>query len=807
MKVGGTPIIRSTNIGDKAAAATMAALSSTSKKIHPLNNDDLPTALEFTMAAPILTDETTVVSSQPSALTAEADNIRRLQREVQILESTLHAMGKKNRCSKEWITLNSKLDAAKEELDAVLEDQQLWSISSDGSIFDGHLKASSVDKPDAPSTLILSHDLQKLEDKLKQTPKWSLPWFEIKAQIDAEKKRCGIRKQTKECDETIQNKSSETTAPLKQTCDEQQVDKSNIRTKPPLPKTEKGKEPPAVDNLQKESIFRRKTTDIVDSISQPLSNVKTSPTYDSSVFHTSMRPNHLDVTVTVISVDGLTARRYEPKPKLPTQRKNDDTSMGDTVTVVASFSQIFSGKKFHTHIPSEPIEVETSVIPNESLSQHLVAWPSSEEDMSSNDGSIGLSSYHYNREFQVENKRKGKPLSKRYIPQTCQINISLSRRGKMLPLGKASLVVTGEETGESSSVIPISMDCQISKVETMKKRLKGKKSALMVRFPGDQVQFGLKSNAMLRVLVNVTTKDIDSKMSKQPKSTRDNRMSESIKAHQERPSKNIKDDNVQLEQNIKRIKSRIKPATPSRTGKISDTINVSTTNQVPPTSPPPTNRFTPLTVHDPELTNTGASEDLQKDIKMNQDQLNEMLASMNGVHLSLDSAHESSMRRTDKSTKKHANKTSQGVDNLLFEICKSLNFDIAEMWLHEGDGYNLTKSYVRPSNLTASKCTELQEVYHGEGSSERVHRLSMSLCKWAKKTGNVLWITEDHTPHLAQALKYSISGVQSAVSVPIYHEGVHASIIFFCMADAPCFAPALKDYLIRSCEKLAQMSR
>jgi hypothetical protein len=60
--------------------------------------------------------------SYRSAAAAEAETIRRLRREVFGLYVTLDAL-KKN--SKEWVFLNSKLQVAREELNAVLEDQKV----------------------------------------------------------------------------------------------------------------------------------------------------------------------------------------------------------------------------------------------------------------------------------------------------------------------------------------------------------------------------------------------------------------------------------------------------------------------------------------------------------------------------------------------------------------------------------------------------------------------------------------------------------------------------------------------------------
>ena len=130
------------------------------------------------------------VSSQ-SAAAAEAETIRRLRREVLGLTLTVDALKKG---SKEWVLLSSKLEVAREELDAVLEDQHLFrSISSSGDsekISPTVSQDELVDKVKALTPpLVASDTVQQLENKLSRAKKYSLEWFEIKKQIDVETKK------------------------------------------------------------------------------------------------------------------------------------------------------------------------------------------------------------------------------------------------------------------------------------------------------------------------------------------------------------------------------------------------------------------------------------------------------------------------------------------------------------------------------------------------------------------------------------------------------------------------------------------
>jgi hypothetical protein len=124
---------------------------------------------------------------------------------------------------------------------------------------------------------------------------------------------------------------------------------------------------------------------------------------------------------------------------------------------------------------------------------------------------------------------------------------------------------------------------------------------------------------------------------------------------------------------------------------------------------------------------------------------------------------------------------SANVEAVLTASCEVMGFDIAEMWLRTGPKtHQLTNSHLRPTALEDSVRKELVDVYYGEKSSERTHRLSPALCKRAKEANDVVWVTA-HTPHGAEALRCSISNVRTAVAVPVCHEAsnTNITIIYF----------------------------
>jgi hypothetical protein len=124
---------------------------------------------------------------------------------------------------------------------------------------------------------------------------------------------------------------------------------------------------------------------------------------------------------------------------------------------------------------------------------------------------------------------------------------------------------------------------------------------------------------------------------------------------------------------------------------------------------------------------------------------------------------------------------SSSVEAVLGASCEAMGFDIAEMWLRTGPKtHQLTNSHLRPTALEDSVRQELVDVYYGDRSSERTHRLSPALCKRAKEAMDVVWVTA-HTPHGAETLRVSISDVRTAVAVPVCHEAsnTNMTIIYF----------------------------
>mmetsp|Transcript_9168 Transcript_9168/g.13313 ORF Transcript_9168/g.13313 Transcript_9168/m.13313 type:complete len:669 (+) Transcript_9168:104-2110(+) len=143
--------------------------------------------------------------------------------------------------------------------------------------------------------------------------------------------------------------------------------------------------------------------------------------------------------------------------------------------------------------------------------------------------------------------------------------------------------------------------------------------------------------------------------------------------------------------------------------------------------------------------------------------------------------------------------TSTHVESVLSAACETLCFDIAEMWLRTGPKtHQLTNSHLRPACLSDLGGNELVEVYYGDKSSERTHRLSPALCKRAKEAGGVVWVTSSMKnggdDEVEDALRCAISDVRSAVAVPVCHKDscTNVTVIFFSIKRAIIRPPAVE---------------
>ena len=236
------------------------------------------------------------------------------------------------------------------------------------------------------------------------------------------------------------------------------------------------------------------------------------------------------IQITVISLDEVVTKKYQPKSKLPSkQKKKNGKNLGNTAaSMVASFSsfsqQLSNEKTFFTHLPSLPIEIEelstTDLNP-------IIQWPNPDAVKETQT----LSTVQIIREFVHEKTitisttstdENASSSKQRFVPQTCSIDISISRHAKLIKLGQANLLISGEERGDSTVNIPVVSSTYEKTSRARKssvKKVKGNKKSTtqFLRIKGDNLQFGLKKEAAIRVLVSVC--GVDNMANKEKEST------------------------------------------------------------------------------------------------------------------------------------------------------------------------------------------------------------------------------------------------------------------------------------------------
>ena len=210
-------------------------------------------------------------------------------------------------------------------------------------------------------------------------------------------------------------------------------------------------------------------------------------------------PKLLDVTITILSLTGF--RAVENKDRMSMAADGNEIITNNEVKLVASFengARAEPGKGIPmTHIPSLSFQLPGSFNHSSTFSDIVTwpeqaagcFWPEQAREFSN------MSSFQFQREFVSEGG------TGRLKPQVCPIQISVSRNGNMYKLGVASVLVNGEERGESSTIIPIAI---------YERMFSGSDQQLdeplipMVSLKGDTMKCSLEKSSSIRVLVKVS---------------------------------------------------------------------------------------------------------------------------------------------------------------------------------------------------------------------------------------------------------------------------------------------------------------
>ena len=119
--------------------------------------------------------------------------------------------------------------------------------------------------------------------------------------------------------------------------------------------------------------------------------------------------------------------------------------------------------------------------------------------------------------------------------------------------------------------------------------------------------------------------------------------------------------------------------------------------------------------------------------------------------------------------------------DLLTMVCNTLDFDLAEVWLKVDESKHRLLRYHASDLLDVKVREQVKNVYEGEAAQNTKHRLSAALCKLTKETNDVFEVTNQSSSG-AEALATSlVSGISVALAVPFSLEGNNLTILTFCV--------------------------
>ena len=181
-----------------------------------------------------------------------------------------------------------------------------------------------------------------------------------------------------------------------------------------------------------------------------------------------------------------------------------------TTAVVSFRKNAFSSHtSLETFLPSLPLSLPSSTIGNKT--RYGASWPSEQSELLQDNANIARSSFKLTRCMQQETFIPGETRAtaagavSNYVHETLEIRINLSRGTELVPLGSASIVITGDEEGEVQMHVPTNPIENKPKTKKLGSRFKSKsKGNKYGYFTSDPSRrYYLDENATLRVGVQV----------------------------------------------------------------------------------------------------------------------------------------------------------------------------------------------------------------------------------------------------------------------------------------------------------------
>ena len=187
-----------------------------------------------------------------------------------------------------------------------------------------------------------------------------------------------------------------------------------------------------------------------------------------------------------------------------------DNPNAPTTAVVSFRKNAFSSHtSLETFLPSIPLSLPSSTMGNKS--RYGASWPSEQSELVGDSDNIARSSFKLTRCMQQEAFVPGETRAtaasavSNYVKETMELRINLSRGTELVPLGTASIVISGDEEGEVQMHVPTQPTQNKPKTKKLAPRFKSKsKSNKYGYFTSDPSRrYYLDENATLRVGVKV----------------------------------------------------------------------------------------------------------------------------------------------------------------------------------------------------------------------------------------------------------------------------------------------------------------
>lgn len=216
----------------------------------------------------------------------------------------------------------------------------------------------------------------------------------------------------------------------------------------------------------------------------------------------------MDITVGVDIMEGLVMEITKQKGRSP-------LGTAPITAVISCKQNVSSSRQISTHVPSLPLSVPSSSF-SDKEHNFLVRWPADFDPRGD-----ALSTFKMSRLMKRDTTQPvGPRFTSEYAAEQIELSIGLLRGAEMLVVGKASLIITGNETEDMIIDLPINnekdvvkdkkRDASPSPLKRTNSKLFSKSTKNSVKilkplsFPSDKRRkFHLTNNAMIRLQVHV----------------------------------------------------------------------------------------------------------------------------------------------------------------------------------------------------------------------------------------------------------------------------------------------------------------